>query len=222
MDNLKEAQSESLALSGIQHFLFCPRQWALIQIEQQWGDNYLTASGSVLHERTHDDSCRELRGDILTVRALKVCSKNLGIHGVCDVVEYHRDPHGVSLPNTPGLWSPFPVEYKRGVRKITDCDRAQLCAQAICLEEMHGCVIPYGAMYYFGERHREQIVFDNALRNLVIKTSQQMHEMYALGQTPPPKIMKACKNCSLIELCLPKLTNTNKVAIYLQSDLEAE
>ncbi|MDO5297074.1 MAG: CRISPR-associated protein Cas4 [bacterium] len=208
-----------LALSGIQHYLFCQRQWALIHIEQQWQENYLTAAGRVLHARAHDGSCRELRGDLLIVRAMQVGSFRLQIHGECDVVEYHRDPQGIALAHTEGKWLPYPVEYKRGQRKSSNCDRAQLCAQAICLEEMHGCSIPEGALYYGQEAHRELVAFDHELRQLVQDSYAAMHALFIQGINPLAKYSKSCDNCSLYEVCAPKLSGAS-VSHYLQRDLE--
>ena len=219
MDTDYDETVVSLALSGIQHYLFCPRQWALIHIEQQWQESYLTASGRVLHERAHDESCRELRGDILTVRALLVSSNILGIHGKCDVVEYHRDSQGIELIDTAGLWRPYPVEFKRGQRKISNCDRVQLCAQAMCLEEMHGCIISEGALYYGLEAHREIVTFGRGLRDLVEATCESMHSLFTQGITPAAEYSKSCENCSLSELCIPRSTRPS-VKQYLQNDLD--
>ena len=119
-----------LPLSGIQHFAFCRRQWALIHIENLWAENVRTVEGNILHERAHDEAFTELRGDILTVRGLRIASQPLELNGVCDVVEFHRDPNGIPLHGREGRWQPYPVEYKRGKPKEDDCDQLQLCAQA--------------------------------------------------------------------------------------------
>lgn len=210
---------DSLPLSGLQHYAYCPRQWALAYIEQQWCDNYLTASGTLLHERAHNCGCNELRGDVLTVRALQVCSKRLRLHGVCDVVEYHRSADGVKIANYEGLWLPYPVEYKHGKRKLDDCDRLQVCAQAMCLEEMHQCVIEQGALYYGAEAHREVVSFNENLRKLVLETSEAMHMAFARGLTGPAQWKSGCKSCSLIDVCLPRLPKSKKVDNYLDADL---
>ena len=140
-------EDKYLQLSGIQHFAFCPRQWALIHIEGIWEENYLTASGRVLHQRAHDGDFFEKRGDFISARALKIASRRLGISGVCDVVEFRKSGVGIALSGYEDLWIPYPVEYKRGKNKLDDWDRLQLCAQAICLEEMLGCHIPEGAIF---------------------------------------------------------------------------
>ncbi len=134
-------EEEYIALSGIQHFLFCRRQWALIHLEQQWAENLRTAEGRVMHERAHDESS-EMRGGKLTVRGLRIFSRELGVSGQCDVVEFLSSDEGAPLAGREGLFLPYPVEYKRGSSKMTDADRAQLCAQAICLEEMLAVSIP--------------------------------------------------------------------------------
>ena len=148
-----QAQSEYpeddwLALSGLQHFAFCRRQWALIHVEQQWRDNYLTTAGSLEHDGAHDYGASEARGDLLIMRDLRVFSRRLGITGACDVVEFRQSDAGVPLHGRAGTWSPYPVEYKHGAPKQTDADRLQLCAEAMCLEEMLACSIPEGALFY--------------------------------------------------------------------------
>jgi len=122
------SEYDYLLLSGIQHYAFCPRQWALIHIEEQWQENYLTASGRALHNKAHSGETVEKRGDLLIVRSMKISSRRLGISGECDVVEFHRSENGITIRNYEGLWAPYPVEYKRGKTKLDDCDRLQLCA----------------------------------------------------------------------------------------------
>ena len=137
--------SEPLQLSGLQHFAFCRRQWALIHIEQQWKDNLRTVEGDILHERAHDETIRERSRDKITIRGLRIASARLGISGACDVVEFRRSKTGAKLAGEEGFWQPYPVEYKHGTSKTSDADRLQLCAQAMCLEEMLGCAVPEGA-----------------------------------------------------------------------------
>lgn len=139
---------DCLMISGLQHFRFCRRQWALIHIEQQWAENLRTTEGALLHERAHDEQFRESRGDTIITRSLHVYSLTLGLSGQCDVVEFHRDERGVPLHGYEGTWLPYPVEYKRGHAKQDGCDELQLCAQAMCLEEMLCCEIPDGALFY--------------------------------------------------------------------------
>lgn len=142
-------------LSGLQHFSFCPRQWALIHIEGLWAENLRTVEGELLHTKTHDPGARESRGDTLILRGLRVFSAALGLSGACDVVEFRQNPCGVPLAGREGRWQPFPVEYKRGKPKAHRADEIQLCAQAVCLEEMLCCAIPAGALFY-GETRRRQ------------------------------------------------------------------
>ena len=140
-------EEDFLQLSGLQHFAFCRRQWALIHIEQQWQENLRTVEGDIFHRRAHDDQARERRGDVLILRGLSVSSPTLGISGQCDVVEFHADPDGVSLRGEEGLWFPFPIEHKRGAPKSHRADGLQLCAQAMSLGEMLCCAVPEGALF---------------------------------------------------------------------------
>ena len=177
-------EQDMLAISGIQHFAFCRRQWALIHIEGLWADNVRTVDGDIFHEHAHDDKFSEKRGNVLILRGLHVESKSLGIRGICDIVEFHLDPSGVSLHGREGLWLPFPVEYKRGSPKENNCDTLQLCAQAMCLEEMLVCPIHEGALYY-GETHRRlNVIFTSEMRTQVQKT---IHEMDNYILSFPPK-----------------------------------
>lgn len=219
-DGVIYQEEDYLQLAGLQHFAFCRRQWALIHIEQQWSDNVRTVDGVLLHEKSHDSSIREKRGDLLITRGLSVHSSSLGITGKCDVVEFHLDASGVSLPEREGLWRPYPVEYKRGSPKVSDADRLQLCAQAMCLEEMLCCDIPQGALYYGEIRHREIVELDEVLRSTVISYLSEMHDLYRRGHTPKVKPSKGCGACSLKELCLPKLIKKHSVREYLQKSME--
>ena len=213
-------EEEFLQLSGLQHFAFCRRQWALIHIEQQWSENKRTVDGRILHERTHDGSFREKRGDLLVVRNLAVHSALLGISGRCDVVEFHRGTEGIALPEQEGLWQPYPVEYKRGSPKTTDADRLQLCAQAMCLEEMLCCGISEAAVYYGEIRRREVVDLDEELRGRVRSLLQEMHELYRRSHTPKVRPAKGCSACSLKDLCLPKLVKKRSVLEYLHRSME--
>lgn len=212
---------DCLMISGLQHFRFCRRQWALIHIEQQWAENYWTVDGTLMHERAHDEGFRESRGDLITARGLRVYSLSLGLSGQCDVVEFRRDARGVPLAGKDGLWLPFPVEYKRGLPKQDGCDELQLCAQAICLEEMLCCSIEEGALYYGQSRRRLCVDFTPELRAEVAEDARQMHELYTRGHTPRVKPGKGCSACSLKELCLPRLSRVGSVRAYLQDSMEA-
>lgn len=208
-------EEDYLTLSGIQHYAFCPRQWALIFIEQQWADNVRTIDGNLLHRRAHDENLIERRGDMLIARGLRVVSHELNATGVCDVVEFHSDPGGIFLPGQTGLWRVYPVEYKRGSPKENDADALQLCGQAMCLEEMLLCEIPEGSLYYGETRRRQRVDFSAEMRNRVREMLGAMRDHMRRGYTPQPKQGKRCNACSLNEICLPKLRRAPKVGDYL-------
>lgn len=213
-------EEDFLKLSGLQHFKFCRRQWALIHVENQWAENFRTTDGSLMHKNAHNKGMRESRGDVLITRGMSVFSRTLGVSGECDVLEFHRSETGFSLSGKPGLWTAYPVEYKRGSSDERGADSLQLCAQAMCLEEMLCCDIPEGALY-FGETHRRQIVqFTKDLRESVVAALLEMHELYKKGYTPKVKWTKSCNACSLNELCLPKLMNKRPVTEYLRENME--
>jgi len=216
------SEDDYLLLSGIQHYSFCTRQWALIHIEEQWQENYLTASGRVLHNKAHSGDAVEKRGDIIILRTLRVSSSRLGVSGECDVVELHKSQDGAPIKNFEGLWMPYPVEYKRGKTKLDDCDRLQLCAQAVCLEEMLCCRIDSGALFYGEPRRREVVNFSDELRNNLITTVEAMHELYRRKHTPKVKTGKHCASCSLKDTCLPVLQKAteNAVCKYLEDNME--
>ncbi len=211
---------EYLQMSGIQHFAFCRRQWALAYLEQQWSENLRTAEGRLLHERCHDESFREKRGGLLTVRGMRVISHRLQLSGTCDVVEFHADPNGVPLQGQEGLWLPVPVEYKRGSPKQSDADRLQLCAQAMALEEMLVCQIPRGALFYAQTHRRELVELTPELRQKTAGMAQEMNRYFARGHTPRVKPGKHCNACSLKALCLPALYRRVDVGAYIQEHLE--
>ena len=213
-------EEDWIQLSGLQHFAFCRRQWALIHIENQWAENFRTVDGSLMHENVHDQGFRESRGDVLIVRGLAVHSAQLGISGQCDVVEFHRNPNGITLRDREGSWWPYPVEYKRGRPKDRQADELQLCAQAMCLEEMLCCAVPEGALYYGETRHRLTVQFTLDLRDQVRDSFAEMHDLYRKRYTPRVKPSKGCNACSLKDLCVPKLMRTKKVSDYLASAME--
>lgn len=212
-----------LALSGIQHFAFCRRQWALIAIERQWHDNVLTAEGKILHQRADDPFAKEIRDGVIIARALPVASYRLGLYGVCDVVEMHPATAGVPLPGRTGAYQPVPVEYKRGKEKDDPCDEAQLCAQAMCLEEMLATTIEYGCLFYGETRRRVQVALTAELRGLVTEYAAEMHALYERGHTPRVRPSKACKSCSLVNICLPDMqAATRSAASYIQKQIDGE
>ena len=214
------SEEEFLQLSGLQHFAFCRRQWALIHIENQWAENFRTVDGVLLHEKAHDRQFEESRGDLLIKRGVSIYSAALGISGQCDVLEYHRSQDGIPLPGREGRWVPYPVEYKRGEPKEGNADALQLCAQAMCLEAMLCCEIPEGALYYGQTRRRERISLTEELRAQVKDLLTQMHELRRRGHTPRVKPTKACNACSLKELCLPRLMKNRSVSAYLKAAME--
>ncbi len=198
------SEDDLLPLSGLQHLMFCERQWGLIHIEQIWEENRLTAEGRVLHERAHEPGA-ENRPNIRTSRGLRLHSLRLGLVGQADIVEFHRSAEGVALPEVEGLWRPFPVEYKRGKPKRDACDAVQLCAQSLCLEEMFSCAISEGALYYGEPRRRTPVVFDGKLRARTEALAARMHELSGAGTTPLAAYEPKCDGCSLIARCLPRL-----------------
>ena len=211
-----------MQLSGLQHFKFCRRQWALIHVENQWAENYRTTDGAILHERAHNSELSESRVDLLITRDMRIFSPTLGVSGACDVLEFHRCGTGIPLRDRQGLWQPYPVEYKRGKPKQDTADALQLCAQAMCLEEMLCCGIPAGALYYGEMRRRTEITFTPELRQEVRTLLAQMHELYEKGRTPKVRPSKSCNACSLKELCLPKLLRERSVSAYVRRAAEED
>jgi CRISPR-associated exonuclease Cas4 len=203
------SEDDLVMISALQHYLFCPRQCALIHVEQLWVENRFTAEGRILHERVHT-AARESRRTLRIEYDMPLRSLELGLIGRADVVEFHL------LDN--GSRQPYPVEYKRGRPKKDDTDRVQLCAQGICLEEMLDVHVPCGALYYGKKRRRLEVDFDQNLRTLVRETARALHDLLAAGRTPPPlSDSSRCDNCSFVDTCLPRTAGTGKtVAGYLQ------
>ena len=221
LKSLMEYKEEDfLQLSGLQHFKFCRRRWALIHIENQWEENYRTIDGAILHQNAHDTEFLESRGDRFITRGVSIYSAELGVSGQCDVLEYHRGNTGIPIAGKDGLWQPFPVEYKRGKPREDTGDALQLCGQAMCLESMLCCDIPEGALYYGEIRRRERVAFTPELRTQVRQMLEQMHDLYQRGYTPKVKPTKSCNACSMKELCLPKLMKNRSVSAYLKSAME--
>jgi CRISPR-associated exonuclease Cas4 len=206
-------ESDLSPLSALQHYMFCPRQCALIHVEQIWVESGLTAEGRIQHERVHAGGA-ETRRDVKRVFALPIRCLRLGLVGKADVVEFHRQADG--------RWTPYPVEHKRGRRKQEDWDRVQLCAQALCLEEMLDVVVPEGALFYGQEQRREVVEIGDALRRETEKVADAVHQLLAEGRTPPPVYAKKCDSCSLIDVCLPRGVGggKNRVARYLAKVLD--
>lgn len=215
-------EDEYLMLSGIQHFVFCRRQWALIHIEQQWEENYRTADGRVMHRNVHDAGFHEKRGDLVISRAMAVSSQRLGISGECDAVEFRKDSSGIEIFGLEGRYSVTPVEYKRGQPKEDPCDKMQLAAQAMCLEEMLCCRIDTGFLYY-GETHRRlKVEINEQLRQETENALREMHELFRKRYTPKVKRSKACNACSLKNICLPVLCSQKSAKDHILSMLEED
>ncbi len=208
-------EQDYLMLSGIQHFEFCKRQWALIHVEQEWAENVLTVEGNALHEKADDPFIREKRGDTIFVRALPIHSSVLGISGICDMVEFTRDEDGIPLDKEEGLYRVKPVEYKRGKPKKHAADILQLAAQSLCLEEMLGTVIEETALYYHEIKRREPVPITDELRKKTKEMIKEMHHYYGRKYTPRVKTGKHCLRCSLRDICLPEMLEREKVSAYM-------
>lgn len=218
-------EDDMLMLSGIQHFMFCPRQWTLIHIDQQWEENRLTTEGEVLHKNVDNPIYRQKNGNTITLRSVPIASKELGLYGITDAIELHPavdGQYGIQHKSYPGIWKPFPVEYKRGKPKRTSIDEVQLAAQVMCLEEMYGIQIESGALYYGETKHREHILIDDSLRSLTVKCANEMHRVFNLGVVPKSDKRKHCKSCSLVNLCMPNMGDHSKVSAYLKRRLYEE
>jgi CRISPR-associated exonuclease Cas4 len=201
-------ESDLLPISALQHLLLCERQCALIHLERLWAENLLTLEGRHLHERAHGGR-GEQRGAVRTGRGVALRSLRLGLFGQADVVEMRRDGDERAVA--------FPVEYKRGRPKKGPEDRVQLCAQALCLEEMLGVPVPAGALFYGKIRRREEVAIDAALRRVTLEAIERLHELIASGRTPPARREKKCDRCSLLHLCLPGvLEGSESASRYLR------
>lgn len=219
---MEYAEEDYLMISGIQHFKFCRRQWALIHIEQQWAENEHTIIGELMHKKAHDPYLTEKRKDTIIARALPVASKEMGVTGECDVVEFHRCEDGIRLHGHRGLFSVYPIEYKKGKPKATEEDQLQLAAQAMCLEEMFSTQIMEGALFYGETKKREVVEITEALRREVKETFLEMHQYYERKYTPKVKMSKGCNRCSLKEICMPRLEKTISVKKYISQVFQEE
>ena len=206
----------------IQHFKFCRRQWALIHIEQQWAENVHTTVGELMHKKVHDPELKEKRKGLIIARALPVSSRKLGVSGTCDVVEFRQCENGIHLYGHRGQYLVYPIEYKKGKPKITEEDKLQLAAQAMCLEEMFSTQIPEGALFYGETKRRKIVEITEELRSEVREMFQEMHQYYERRYTPKVKMGKHCTSCSLKELCMPRLAKTGSVKNYMDQALMEE
>lgn len=217
------AENDYLMLSGIQHFQFCKRQWSLIHIEQQWSDNEATDHGQILHKKADDPYIKEKRNDVIISRAMHVSSKELGLYGILDVVEFHKDERGIELKGRSGKWLPVIVEYKRGKDKKDIYDIVQLVAQAICLEETLECTIEYSYLYYHRVNQKKRIEITPELRKEVVSLTSQMHEYYEQKVVPKAEYFKNCQLCSLVDICMPRLSKKNRnIDNYIFNALKSE
>lgn len=213
-------EEEYLMISGIQHFRFCRRQWALIHIEQQWAENEHTVVGELMHKKVHDPYLTEKRKGVLITRALPVSSRILGISGECDVVEFHQKEEGVKLHGHRGFYEIYPIEYKKGKPKESEEDILQLTAQTMCLEEMFSTDIPEGAIFYGETRRRECIKITEELKLEVKNMVEEMRQYYVRRYTPQVKNSKRCNSCSLKDICLPRIGKADSVKHYVTQALE--
>lgn len=212
-------EADYLMISGIQHFLFCRRQWALIHIEQQWEENHLTVEGEYIHKRVDQPQIKEKRGEKTTIRGMRIHSPELGLTGICDAVELIEDAQGIALAGYAGRYRVLPIEYKHGKKKYDQSDEMQLIAQIVCLEEMMATEIPYGEIFYNETRKRVQLEATAEKRRKLAESVGEMHDYFARRFTPKVKPSPKCKKCSLQEICLPTLAVKQKVSTYLSRRL---
>lgn len=195
-------------ISALQHYVFCERQAALIHVERLWDENVATVAGRQLHVKTDVPATESKSADLRVARSVPIANERLGIVGIADVVEFHRADENqskvIKLPGSPGLWTAVPIEYKRGGPKEHDADRVQLCAQALCLEEMLETSIAEGFLFYARTRRRLRVSIDAALRRRTEQVAYRMHDLIRSGITPEPEPGPKCENCSLRDQCLPK------------------
>ena len=214
------SEEDYLQLSGIQHFTFCRRQWALIHVEQLWEDNLRTVEGEILHKRAHDAEFVEKRKNVIITRGMPVFSREMGVSGKCDIVEFIQDKkNGVELHGREGRYRIEPVEYKRGKPKTGEEDILQLAAEAMCLEEMLCCTIEKGYLYYGETRHRTEVCITEELRENVREMFLEMHQYAERNYTPKARMKKSCNACSLKDLCLPRQFKKKSVEEYILSKI---
>lgn len=219
------SDDDMLMLSGIQHFVYCPRQWALIHLDQVWEDNRLTAEGEVLHKNVDNPMLRQKDRETITLRSVNIASRQLGLYGISDAIELTESSeleNTITHPKYPGRWKVLPVEYKHGKKKFDKCDEAQVMAQGICLEEQYGIHLYMGAVFYSETRSREYIEFTSDLRQFTIQCAEQMHEFYRSRKLPEIADKHKCKNCSLKDICMPELDKLPSVKNYLRKNLDEE
>ena len=215
------SDEDLLMISGLQHLCFCERQWVLIHMEQEWNENVLTIEGRHLHDAVHEQGV-ESRGDVRLVRGLRLRSLELGLYGVADMVEFHKDDKGVRLPNLPqyAKWLPYPVEYKRGRKRYDLADEVQVCAQSMCLEEMLKVSIPQAAIYYGQPRRRSVIELSADLRGEVKRLCDRARTLYDGADRPRYTAGPYCRSCSVCDICMPDLSKQDSSSKYLTSIIQ--
>lgn len=202
-------EEDLIPLSYLSQYYYCPRRAALLLVDQQWADNQFTAEGTLVHERVHQGK-HEKRGDSVTLRGLALRSLRLGLAGKADCVEMQAAADGVTLPGWEGTWRLYPVEFKHGERRDEIEYEVQLCAQAMCLEEMLGCRIAEGFLFYEADHRRQAVALDSRLRKLVEDGASQLQAMLKAGQIPPPRRSARCKGCSMVDICLPRMRRSGQ------------
>ena len=208
------SDEDLLQISGLQHLMFCERRWALIYMEMEWEENVRTVEGKQLHESVHKQGA-STRSGVRVARGLRLRSLSLGLTGQADLVEFHASDDGAPIPGLSGRWLPYPVEYKRGRKRYENADEAQLCAQALCLEEMLGVTVLKGAIFYGQPRKRSEIDLYFALRGEVSRLCSRARELYSNQTIPSPRLGRHCSNCSIEDICMPNLAAVDKSAEYV-------
>lgn len=198
-------ESDLLQIAGVQHFFYCERQWALIHIEDMWAEDGRTAKGRVVHQRVHEPKYSRRQGDVITTTGMMVRSLVHGFYGICDSVEFIPSDIGTELPGRDGFFQVRPVEYKVGKPKRDNLDAVQLCLQCIALEEMIMAEIREAQIFYHETRRRQSVNIDDQLRTESLSLIKRMRSLYDRGETPRPEFGKRCNNCSLSELCMPRM-----------------
>lgn len=202
------SEDDWVVISALNQFVYCPRRCVLIYRDQIWTENVFTAEGRLLHEKA-DSGKVEVRSDVKTATGVLLRSMEYGLTGKADVVEFHHQGN---------IWIPYPVEYKRGRPKKHNADTVQLCAQALCLEEMLGLAVPEGSLFYGQTRRRQVVPMDSSLRAITVETITKVRDLLSRKTLPPPVNDKRCKDCSLAETCMPEVSaSQNRASRYLES-----
>lgn len=202
-------EDDLIPLSYLSQYYYCPRRAALLLVDQQWADNQFTAEGTLIHERVHQAG-HEKRGPSLALRGLWLRSLRLGLAGKADCVEMQAAGDGVAIPGYDGRWRLIPVEFKHGERRNETEYEVQLCAQAMCLEEMLGCRVPEGYLFYEAGHRRQAVALDARLRKLVEEGANQLHAMLITGEILSPQRSARCKGCSMVDICQPRMRRSGR------------